>query len=59
MNGKIVESQMADCPRPPPPKGCIRREGKRPSPPSRAPSLCPSAVSLTASASLNGICNRQ
>ena len=27
-------------------------------PPSRAPSLCPATVSLTASASLNGICNR-
>ena len=29
-----------------------------PPPPSRAPSLCPATVSLTASASLNGICNR-
>ena len=27
--------------------------------PSRAPSLCPATVSLTPSASLNGICNRQ
>ena len=30
-----------------------------PPPPSRAPSLCPATVSLTPSASLNGICNRQ
>ena len=27
-------------------------------PPSRAPRLCPATVSLTASARLNGICNR-
>ena len=33
--------------------------GQVPSLPSRAPSLCPAAVSLTPSASLNGICNRQ
>ena len=30
-----------------------------PPPPSKAPSLCPATVSLTASASFNGICNRQ
>ena len=30
-----------------------------PPPPSRAPSLCPATVPLTASASFNGICNRQ
>ena len=28
-------------------------------PPSRAPRLCPATVPLTASASVNGICNRQ
>ena len=33
--------------------------GPRPRPASRAPSLCPATVSLTASASFNGICNRQ
>ena len=33
--------------------------GKVPPPPSRPPSLCPATVSLTPSASLNGICNRQ
>ena len=32
--------------------------GEPPSSPSRAPSLCPATVPLTASASLNGICNR-
>ena len=37
---------------------CIGRGGGTP-PPSRAPSLCPATVSLTQSASLNGICNRQ
>ena len=30
-----------------------------PPPYSRAPSLCPATVSLTASASLNGICNQR
>ena len=30
-----------------------------PPPPSRAPSLCQATVSLTPSASFNGICNRQ
>ena len=34
-------------------------EGPPPPPPSRAPSLRPSTVSLTPSASFNGICNRQ
>ena len=38
--------------------GCMGRGGRSP-PPSRAPSLCPATVPLTASASLNGICNRQ
>ena len=33
--------------------------GEVPPPPSRAPSLCPATVSLTASASFNGMCNRQ
>ena len=33
--------------------------GAGPPPPSRAPSLWPATVSLTASARLNGICNRQ
>ena len=39
---------------PPPPPGLVPTP-----PPSRAPSLCPATVSLTASASFNGICNRQ
>ena len=42
---------------PPPPPGCIGRGGG--TPPSRAPSLCPATVSLTPSASFNGIYNRQ
>ena len=33
--------------------------GNPPPPNSRAPSLCPATISLTASARLNGICNRQ
>ena len=33
--------------------------GVTPPPPSREPCLCPAAVPLTASASLNGICNRR
>ena len=33
--------------------------GEVPCPPFRAPSLCPATVSLTPSASLNGIRNRQ
>ena len=45
-------------PPPPPPQGCIGRWGGSPSP-SRAPSLCPTTVSLTPSASFNGICNRR
>ena len=41
-------------------QGCIGRwGGAPPPPPSRAPCLCPASVPLTASASLNGICNRQ
>ena len=40
-------------------QGCIGRAGGTPPPPSRAPSLCPATVSLTASASVNGTCNRQ
>ena len=36
-----------------------RGRGVPPPPSSRAPSLCPAAVPLTLSASLNGICNRQ
>ena len=41
-------------------QGCIGR-GEAPPPPrpSRAPSLCPATVSLTASSSFSGICNRQ
>ena len=34
-------------------------EGGEVPPPSRAPSLCPTTVPLTPSASLNGICDRQ
>ena len=45
---------------PPPPPGMHWKGGGVPTfPPSRAPSLCPATVSLTPSARLNGICNRQ
>ena len=49
---------------PPPPSspGMHRKGGEvlqPPPPPFRAPSLCPATVPLTASARLNGICNRQ
>ena len=37
----------------------LKRGGEEPRLPSRAPSLCPATVPLTASASLNGIGNRQ
>ena len=37
-------------------QGCI---GRPPPPPSRAPSLCPATVPLTARAGFHGICNRQ
>ena len=41
-------------------QGCIGRGGGTPPPnSSRAPSLYPATVSLMASASLNGNCNRQ
>ena len=40
-------------------QGCIGRGGGTTHPPSRAPSLCPATVPLAASASFNGICNRQ
>ena len=40
-------------------QGCIGRGGRYPPPPSRAPSLSPATVPLTARASFNGICNRQ
>ena len=40
-------------------QGCIGRGGGTRPPPSRLPSLCPATVSRTASASLNGICNRK
>ena len=40
------------------PPMCNIPSGYPPRPPSRAPSLCPATVSLTPSASLNGICNR-
>ena len=43
-------------PRAPHPQGCSERGAPYPS---RAPSLCPATVSLTASAGLNGSCNRQ
>ena len=43
---------------PPPPLGCIGGGGGTP-PPSRAPSLCPAPVSMTASASFRAIGNRQ
>ena len=37
----------------------MRWKGGRYPSPSRAPSLCPATVSLTPSASFNGVCNRQ
>ena len=42
-------------------QGCIGKGGgvPPPPPPSRAPSLCPATVSLTASASFDGVRNRQ
>ena len=43
----------------PPPPGMHWKRGRHPPPASRAPSLCPATVPLTASASLNGSCNRQ
>ena len=43
-----------------PDQGCIGRGGGgNPPPPSRASRLCPATVSMTASASFSGICNRQ
>ena len=42
---------------PPPPSG--GRRNRPPPPPSRAPSLCPATVPLTASAGFNATCNRQ
>ena len=47
-----------DMPTPPPPRDALEG-GEVPPPPFRAPSLCPATVPLTASASFNGICNRQ
>ena len=41
------------------PRDALERGGGRGDPPLRPPSLCPGTVSLTASASFNGICNRQ
>ena len=43
---------------PPPPTTKALCPAPAPPPRSRAPSLCPATVSLAASASLNGICNR-
>ena len=46
--------------RQPRPPGMHWKGGRYPPPPpSRAPSLCPATVSLTPSASFDGICNRQ
>ena len=42
-----------------PPQRCIGRGGTYLRAPIRAPSLCPAPVPVTASASFNGICNRQ
>ena len=55
-----AQSTAQLCP-PPPSPGMHWKRGEPPPPPplSRAPSLCPATVPLTASASLNGICNRQ
>ena len=44
---------------PPLPWDALERWGVTPPPPPRAPGLCPATVSLTPSASLKGICNRQ
>ena len=41
-----------------PPRDALER-GTAPRPPSRAPGLCPAAVSLTTSAGFHGICDRQ
>ena len=54
-DGKEIRPQ----PRWPGFRGSIGRGGGNPPPPSRAPSLCPAAASLTPSAGFNGICNRQ
>ena len=43
----------------PPPSRDALEVGEPPPPPCSAPSLCPARVPLTASASFNGICNRQ
>ena len=44
----------------PPPRDALEGGEAAPTPPpSRAPSLCPATVSLTPSASFNGIYNRQ
>ena len=40
-------------------RNALEGGGAPPPPPSRAPSLCPATVPLTASASFNGIRNRQ
>ena len=40
-------------------QGCIGIGEVPPPPPSRALGLCPATVPLTASAGLNGSCNRQ
>ena len=40
-------------------RDALDRGGSPPPPSSRAPSPCPASVPLTATASLNGICNRQ
>ena len=40
-------------------QGCIGRGGGTSPPPSRRPILCPATVPPTATASFNGVCNRQ
>ena len=55
-NGRTPKQEGGGGDPPPPPKGCIGRGGGGFS---GAPSLCPATVPRTASARLNGICNRQ
>ena len=49
-----VATEWPDCQ-----AGMHWKGGDPPTFPARAPSLCPAAVCLTATASFNGICNRQ
>ena len=57
--GALAESVASTPPAPAPAPEMHWKGGGTPTPPYRAPSLCPATVSLTASARLNAICNRQ